>query len=129
MLITIGPTLSLVTQRSVRLDLVRFIGSASEHTFACRLRAIAVAFEDPEGLLAHWAALITVHCPAANMNSLIVCTERICNLIARKSPALLIMRSAGRSQVAESTGGKGRTRSAQLESSRRIPSPAAGETQ
>ena len=82
-----------------------------KHTFGYRLRAAGVAFEDRQSLLGHKAAHITTHYSAADISNLISCAERVCDLASRKSPALSIVRSAGRLQVAENAGGKGGPRS------------------
>ena len=81
-----------------------------EHTFGYRLRAAGVAFEDRQCLLGHEAAHITTHYSAVDIRTLTECSEKVCDLASRKSPALSIVRSAGRSQVAENTGGKGGSR-------------------
>jgi integrase len=81
-----------------------------KHTFGYRLRAAGVAFEDRQALLGHKAAHITTHYSAADISNLITCAEKVCDLASRKSPALSIVRSAGRLQVAENAGGKGGTR-------------------
>ena len=78
--------------------------------FGYRLRAAGVAFEDRQSLLGHKAAHITTHYSAADIRTLIECSEKVCDLASRNSPPLSIVRSAGRSQVTEITGGKGGTR-------------------
>jgi integrase len=81
-----------------------------KHTLGYRLRAAGVSFEDRQALLGHKAAHITTHYSAADISSLIACAESVCDLASRKSPALSIVRSAGRLQVTENAGGKGGTR-------------------
>lgn len=56
-------------------------------------------------MLGHKAAHITTHYSAADIRTLIECSEKVCDLAYRKSPALSIVRSAGRSQVSYKTGG------------------------
>jgi integrase len=81
-----------------------------KHTFGYRLRAAGVQFEDRQTLLGHKAHHVTTHYSAADIENLISYAEKVSDLASRKSPALSIVRSAGASQVLESIGGKGGTR-------------------
>ena len=72
-----------------------------KHTFSRRLRAACVSFEDRQDLLGHKSARITTQIEAAN---------KVCQEPSRKSPALLLLRSAGTHAGAEKIGGKGGNR-------------------
>jgi hypothetical protein len=74
------------------------------------LRAAGVQFEDRQLLLVHKAAHVTTHYSAADIGNLIAASEKVCELASRKSPAIAIVRAQGASQVPESAGGKGGTR-------------------
>src|SRR5215472_16004625 len=81
-----------------------------KHTYGYLLRAAGVQFEDRQLLLGHKAAHVTTHYSAADISNLIAASERVCDLGSRKSPAIAIVRAQGASQVADSFGGKGGTR-------------------
>jgi integrase len=81
-----------------------------KHTFGYRLRAAGVQFEDRQTLLGHKASHATTHYSAADIETLMSLSEKVCELASRKSPALSIVRSAGTSQVIDNIGGKGGTR-------------------
>ena len=81
-----------------------------KHTHGYRLRAAGVPFEDRQSLLGHKAAHVTTHYSAADTSNLISCSEKVCDLASRKSPALSIVRSGAAAEVLENAGGKGGTR-------------------
>jgi integrase len=65
-----------------------------KHTFGRRLRAAGVSFEDRQDLLGHKSGRITTHYSAAEVGSLIAAAERVCGDESRKSPALVLLKSA-----------------------------------
>jgi hypothetical protein len=81
-----------------------------KHTFGYRLRAAGVSFEECKTLLGHKASNITTHYSAADIETLNLLAEKVCELASRKSPALSIVCAGGGSQVPEIIGGKGGTR-------------------
>jgi integrase len=83
---------------------------ALKHTFGYRLRAAGVSFEDRKTLLGHKASHVATHYSAADIKTLILLAEKVCELASRKSPALSIVRAEGASQVPEIISGKGGTR-------------------
>ena len=72
------------------------------------LRVAECAGQESHGK--HKAAHVTPHYSAADISSLIVASEKVCEFTSRISPALSIVRSGGVSQVPEIVGGKGGTR-------------------
>ena len=82
-----------------------------KHTYGHRLRAAGVGFEDRKILLGHKSDHVTTHYSAPEIGALIEASEKVCELKSRKSPALAIVRALrNEAQVADSTGGKGGTR-------------------
>jgi integrase len=67
-----------------------------KHTFGRRLRAAGVSFEDRQDLLGHKSARITTHYSAAEITNLIEASNKVCQGPSRKSPAILLLRSAAR---------------------------------
>ena len=66
-----------------------------KHTFARRLRAAGVLFEDRQDLLGHSSKSVTTHYSAAELGALIDAVNRISEKF-RKSPALVLLkRKAG----------------------------------
>lgn len=66
-----------------------------KHTFARRLRAAGVSFEDRQDLLGHSSKSVTTHYSAAELGALIDAVNRISEK-SRKSPALVLLkRKAG----------------------------------
>jgi integrase len=57
-----------------------------KHTFGRRLRAAGVSFEDRQDLLGHKSGRITTHYSAAELESLIVAADRVCEEKSHKSP-------------------------------------------
>ena len=72
-----------------------------KHTFGRRLRAACVSFEDRHDLLGHKSARITTRYSAAEITTLIEAANKVCQEPSRKSPALLLLRSSGHTQVPE----------------------------
>jgi len=72
-----------------------------KHTFGRRLRAACVSVEDRQDLLGHKSARITTLIEAAN---------KVCREPSRKSPSLLLLRSAEADVSARKNGGKGGNR-------------------
>jgi integrase len=70
------------------------------HTFGRRLRAASVSFEDRQDLLGHKSGRITSHYSAAEVGSLIEAAEKISAPLSRKSPAVLLVRSASAQRAA-----------------------------
>jgi len=81
-----------------------------KHTFGRRLRAAGVSFEDRQDLLGHKSARITTHYSAAEISNLIDAANKVCQTASRKSPAIVLLRSAPRAQPLEENGGKGGNR-------------------
>lgn len=81
-----------------------------KHTFGRRLRAAGVSFEDRQDLLGHKSARITTHYSAAEISILIEAANKVCQTASRKSPAIVLLRSAPRAQPLEENGGKGGNR-------------------
>jgi len=67
-----------------------------KHTFGRRLRAAGVSFEDRQDLLGHKSARITTHYSAAEIRNLIDAANKVCQTASRKSPAIVLLRSAPR---------------------------------
>ncbi len=66
------------------------------HTFGRRLRAAGVSYEDRQDLLGHKSSRITSHYSAAEIGNLIAAVEKIAEPVSRKSPAVLLVRSASK---------------------------------
>ena len=81
-----------------------------KHTFGRRLRASGVSFEDRQDLLGHKSARITTHYSGAEIGNLIEASNQGCQTASRKSPAIVLLRSAPRAQPLEEVGGKGGNR-------------------
>jgi hypothetical protein len=64
-----------------------------EHTYGHRLRAAGVGFEDRKLLLGHKSNHVTTHYSAPELGALIRASEMVCDLGARKSPAIAIVRT------------------------------------
>ena len=73
-----------------------------KHTFGARLRAAGVSFEDRQDLLGHKSRRITDHYSAAELSQLIEAANQVCGEKSRKSPALVLVKSAARKKVAVS---------------------------
>ena len=65
-----------------------------KHTFGRRLRATGVSFEDRQDLLGHKSGRITTHYSAVELQNLIDAANRVCEEGARKSPVMVLLRSA-----------------------------------
>jgi integrase len=65
-----------------------------KHTFGRRLRAAGVSFEDRQDLLGHKSGRITTHYSAAELQNLIEAANRVCEQKSRKSPVMVVLRSA-----------------------------------
>lgn len=64
-----------------------------KHTFGRRLRAAGVSFEDRQDLLGHRSGRITTHYSSAELQSLYLAANRVCE--SRKSGVILtLLRSA-----------------------------------
>jgi len=85
-----------------------------KHTYGHRLRAAGVGFEDRKLLLGHKAGHVTTHYSAPEIEALIQASEKVCELGARKSHALAIVRARAQSQVLDLTGGERGTRTLDL---------------
>lgn len=70
------------------------------HTFGRRLRAANVSFEDRQDLLGHKSGRITSHYSAAEIGNLMAAVEKISAPVSRKSPAVLLVRSASAQKAA-----------------------------
>lgn len=70
------------------------------HTFGRRLRAVGVSFEDRQDLLGHKSGRITSHYSAAEIGNLLAAVEQISAPSFRKSPTVLLVRSASAQKVA-----------------------------
>jgi integrase len=81
-----------------------------KHTYGHRLRAAGVGFEDRKLLLGHKAGHVTTHYSAPEIEALIQASEKVCELGARKSHALTIVRSREKQQVLDLIGGERGTR-------------------
>ena len=81
-----------------------------KHTFGRRLRSSGVSFEDRQDLLGHKSARIRTHYSAAEISNLIEAANKVCQAASRKSPAIVLFRSAPRAQPLEENGGKGGNR-------------------
>jgi integrase len=64
-----------------------------KHTFGHRLRGAGVSFEDRKFLLGHKTQDMTTHYSAAEIGYLIAISERVCELVARASPSVAVVRS------------------------------------
>ncbi|MGO8881025.1 MAG: tyrosine-type recombinase/integrase [Desulfomonilaceae bacterium] len=63
------------------------------HTFARRLRAAGVSFEDRQDLLGHKSGRVTTHYSQAELLNLITATNKIVQVLgSRKSPTMAILR-------------------------------------
>jgi integrase len=68
-----------------------------KHTYGHRLRGAGVSFEDRQLLLGHkMRAPMTTHYSAADVGALIEGSERVCELVARGSPSMAVVRSCER---------------------------------
>jgi integrase len=65
-----------------------------KHTFGRRLRATGVSFEDRQDLLGHKSGRITTHYSAVELQNLIDAANRVCKEGSRKSPVMVLLRSA-----------------------------------
>ncbi|MGB5427779.1 MAG: tyrosine-type recombinase/integrase, partial [Gammaproteobacteria bacterium] len=65
-----------------------------KHTFGRRLRATGVSFEDRQDLLGHKSGRITTHYSAVELQNLIDAANRVCEEGSRKSPVMVLLRSA-----------------------------------
>src|SRR5580698_10592333 len=65
-----------------------------KHTFGHRLRVAGVSFEDRKLLLGHKAQHVTTHYAAPEIGALIEASETVCELAARASPTLSVVRIA-----------------------------------
>jgi integrase len=63
-----------------------------KHTFGRRLRAAGVSFEDRQDLLGHKSGRITTHYSQAELENLILSSNKICGDESRKSPALVVIK-------------------------------------
>jgi integrase len=63
-----------------------------KHTFGRRLRAAGVGFEDRQDLLGHLSGRITTHYSQAELANLIAAANQVCEVMSRKSPALVILK-------------------------------------
>lgn len=63
-----------------------------KHTFGRRLRAAGVSFEDRQDLLGHKSGRITTHYSQAELENLIVATNKVCGDNSRKTPALVMLK-------------------------------------
>lgn len=73
-----------------------------KHTFGRRLRSAGVSFEDRQDLLGHKSARITTHYSAAELLSLWVATNKVCE--EQRRPTLTLLRTTtdlGRAKVAQ----------------------------
>ncbi len=66
-------------------------------------RAAGVSFEDRQDLLGHKSRRITDHYSAAELSQLIEAANQVCGEKSRKSPALVLVKSAARKKVAVSS--------------------------
>jgi len=64
-----------------------------KHTFGHRLRVAGVSFEDRKILLGHKAQHVTTHYSAPEIGALIAAAEKVCELEARASPVISLVRS------------------------------------
>jgi integrase len=62
-----------------------------KHTFARRLRAAGVSFEDRQDLLGHKSGRVTTHYSAADLQNLIDAANRVCESESCKTPALVVL--------------------------------------
>jgi integrase len=62
-----------------------------KHTFARRLRAAGVSFEDRQDLLGHKSGRVTTHYSAADLQNLIDAANRVCESESCKKPALVVL--------------------------------------
>ncbi len=85
-----------------------------KHTYGHRLRAAGVGFEDRKLLLGHKAGHVTTHYSAPEIEALIQASEKVCELGARKSHALIIVRARPVQQVLDFIGGERGTRTLDL---------------
>jgi hypothetical protein len=73
-----------------------------KHTYGHRLRGAGVSFEDRQLLLGHkMRAPMTTHYSAADVGALIEGSERVCELVARGSPSMAVVRSCERVAATE----------------------------
>jgi len=63
-----------------------------KHTFGRRLRAAGVGFEDRQDLLGHRNGRITSHYSNAELGSLIMAAESVCDTKSHNSPATTVLR-------------------------------------
>jgi integrase len=61
------------------------------HTFARRLRAAGVSFEDRQDLLGRKSGRVTTHYSAADLQNLIDAANRVCESESCKTPALVVL--------------------------------------
>jgi integrase len=64
-----------------------------KHAYGHRLRVAGVSFEDRKLLLGHKAQHVTTHYSAPEIGALIEASEKVCELEARASPAISVVRS------------------------------------
>jgi len=62
-----------------------------KHTFGRRLRAAGVSFEDRQDLLGHRSGRITTHYSAAEIENLIIASNKVCDLPS-SSPTLTLLK-------------------------------------
>jgi len=70
-----------------------------KRTYGHRLQAVGVGFENRKLVLGHKWDHITTHYSAPEIGALIEASEKVCELPARKSTALAIVRSQGQAEV------------------------------
>jgi len=78
-----------------------------KHTYGHRLRAAGVGFEDRKLLLGHKAGHVTTHYSAPEIEALIQASEKVCELGARKTHALTVVRARAEQQVLDFGGERG----------------------
>jgi integrase len=78
-----------------------------KHTYGHRLRAAGVGFEDRKLLLGHKAGHVTTHYSAPEIEALIQASEKVCELGARKTHALTVVRTRAEQQVLDFGGERG----------------------
>jgi len=66
------------------------------HTFARRLRAAGVSFEDRQDLLGHRSSLVTTHYSAAEIQNLIDAANTLCGENPHKIPTMTLLKLKGR---------------------------------
>jgi integrase len=79
----------------LKVDLKQVRVHDLKHTFGRRLRAAGVSLETRKVLLGHRNGDITSHYSAPELVELIEAANKVCAVKSGKSPALVLLRSAG----------------------------------